>query len=257
MCYNCKIMDKKFNTSFDNSAEYYDWASQSKVNQPFHYVVSRALFGVMAVKNGNFVSEIPESVKQIKGPAVIASTHRSWLDIPYFVQATERADLRYARPVAKDSLFKSKFLALVFHKLGAVAVDRKQPNFEGINKSFGAFLDAGNSINAFTEGTRVKSDTRTVLQPKKTAFHLALRHEVPIVPLAIAGVAVDDKRSPLWFGKPIVAVMGNPIYLPTLIEGDDRTVQKFIFSQTREHLIELHIAQQTCLDEAYNIRDNY
>ena len=248
-------MQKTFNTHFDNSDEYYEWAAQSRVNKPLHYAVSRALFSVMAVKNGRFKTEIPESVKQIQGPAVVASTHRSWLDIPYFVQATERADLRYARPVAKDSLFNSRILALAFHQLGAVAVDRKQPNFSGINMAFGAFLDAGNSVNAFTEGTRVKTETRTVLQPKKTAFHLALQHEVPVVPLAIAGVAVDDKRSPLWFGKPVVAVMGEPIYLPKLIEGDDRTVQMFIFAQAREHLAQLHEVQQTCIDRAYEIRE--
>lgn len=248
-------MKKTFNTRFDNSDEYYEWAANTNVNKPLHYAASRVLFGVMAVKNGLFKTEIPESVKQIKGPAVVASTHRSWLDIPYFVQATERAGLRYARPVAKDSLFNNRVLALAFHQLGAVAVDRNQPNFNGINTAFGAFLDAGYSVNAFTEGTRVKTDTRTVLQPKKTAFHLALRHEVPIVPLAIAGVAVDDERSPLWFGRPVVAVMGEPIYLPRLIEGDERTVQKFIFAQSREHLAELHNVQQMCLDRAYEIRE--
>jgi 1-acyl-sn-glycerol-3-phosphate acyltransferase len=166
--------------------------------------------------------------------------------------------LRFARPVAKDSLFGNPVVAWTFHQWGAVAVDRENPNFVGINNTFGAFLKAGNTVNVFTEGTRVKTETRIVRPPKRTAHILALRHGLPIVPLAIAGVAVDDERN--WFGRgkqnSVVAVFGEPMHMPPLPEGDTRSQERFILSQARERAAELHDVQQQLLNTAYEIRES-
>ena len=143
---------------FDNSDLYYEHVARSAVNAPFHFVASKAIAAALAVQQGPLRVVVPDAVRCMDGPAVVAATHRSWLDIPLFVQATERGGTHHARPMAKGQWFRNRFIGWVFHEWGAVALDRNKPNLNGINLAFGAFLDAGNSVLAFTEGTRVQTE---------------------------------------------------------------------------------------------------
>lgn len=238
---------------FDNSDLYYEHVARSAVNAPFHFVASKAIAAALAVQQGPLRVVVPDAVRCMDGPAVVAATHRSWLDIPLFVQATERAGLHHARPMAKGQWFRNRFIGWVFHEWGAVALDRNKPNLNGINLAFGAFLDAGNSVLAFTEGTRVQTDTGTVLRPKRTALVLAGQHRVPIVPLAIAGISVGDKRRPAGLGLPVVAVFGEPIVLPSVAAGETPSPRELL-KQARLFAAELHRAQQVCMDTAYDMR---
>ena len=84
---------------------------------------------------------------------------------------------------------------------------------------------------------------------------MAGQHNVPVVPLAIAGVAVDDERQPLWLGEPVVVVFGEPILLPSLTSEEPQT-DHMILRQARLHSSALHLAQQACMDLAYEIRES-
>jgi 1-acyl-sn-glycerol-3-phosphate acyltransferase len=60
-------------------------------------------------------------------------------------------------------------------------------------------LAAGISVMLFPEGTR--SDTGALLPFKDGAFSLAIRTQVPILPIALTGTREMRPKHSKWFGK--------------------------------------------------------
>ncbi len=245
---------------FDNSPEYYNRAAESQVNDGFHeFARTLAALG-LRVAHGKLRMYIPQSVKDLHGqPSVFGGLHRSKADIPDFVTITETAGFHNTRPLAKNEYFKKRRTSVPFHEWGAVSVDRDNPYHEGINKFGAAALAAGNSVMLFTGGTRVKTwhkdgsltgmDTRVAEKPKKAAAYISIQNQVPLIPIVFAGLADNDKRRPLFLGKPVVAVLGDPI-IPTLWTPEQEMADCAL------HMSDvLHNAQQSALNLAYIIRE--
>jgi len=113
---------------------------------------------------------------------VVIANHSSYLDIPCLL-ATIPQPLRF---MAKQSLFKIPIFGWALSAAGFVPVDRK--NRKKAVRSFELAADRirrGNSIVIFPEEGRSKE--RQMRPFQRGAFLLALKSELPILPLAIDG----------------------------------------------------------------------
>jgi len=141
-----------------------------------------------------------------EGCYVLASSHRSMMDIPFAAWLTPRR-LRY---MGKASLFNRPVLGWVFTKLGGFPVQRDGTDRKALRESI-AMLQSGEVLLVYPEGTRQHGAKIEPLQPG--AAYLALRAGVPIVPIGIAGteeIFRTHKRRIPHFGRVTIAI-GEPI----------------------------------------------
>ncbi len=110
---------------------------------------------------------------------------------------------RHLHFMAKDVLFKSKFLNWFLHKVYAIPVRREDNDIVAI-KSAIKVLKNKEVLGLFPEGTRNKTDKK-MLEPKGGLVLLATRMKVPVVPVGI--------RGEYKFRKPLIINYGKPIYL--------------------------------------------
>lgn len=138
---------------------------------------------------------------------VYIANHQSMVDIWALLPAVPKS----TRFVAKESLFHIPILGWAIRAAGFIPIDRS--NISKAMKSLekaGAKIRAGNSVILFPEGTRSMDGS---LRPfKKGAFHMALKAQVPIVPVTIQGSFSRLRPSTLWITPGEVTVhFGDPI----------------------------------------------
>lgn len=128
----------------------------------------------------------------LAGPAVYMVNHQSLLDTPVLFRHVSPS-LRF---VAKQSLRWVPFMGWAMLLHGFVFIDRQA------RASAIASLDracrkiaAGTPVLVFPEGTRERTDG--LLPFKKGGFVMALKAQVPIVPMRITGTAALLKRKSL------------------------------------------------------------
>lgn len=138
---------------------------------------------------------------------VFVSNHHSYLDIPCLLAVVPQR-LRF---MAKVSLFKIPLFGWAIRAAGFIPIDRK--NRSTAVKSFdlaGSRIRKGNSIVVFPEEGR--SRTREMRPFQRGAFLLALRSELPIVPVAVQGthdiMPVGRLRI---YPRPVVVRASQPI----------------------------------------------
>ncbi len=118
-------------------------------------------------------------------PVIYVSNHRSNADIPVHFLAVP-GDLRY---LAKKELFGIPVFGTAIRKIGIVEIDRKAgAAFIGaIDSAMERAMARGHSIMVYPEGTRSSGPE---LKPfKKGAFHIAVAHELDVVPVTIVGTS--------------------------------------------------------------------
>jgi len=123
----------------------------------------------------------------VRGAAIIAPNHKSFLDA-FFVAIATRRHVRY---MAKSELFWGP-LGWLFLRLGAFPVRRGEADAEAIETAR-LILEQGGVLVVFPEGTRVE-DPHALGSPHHGAGRLALETGAPIIPAAIAGT------QKLWLG---------------------------------------------------------
>lgn len=144
-----------------------------------------------------------------EGACVLAPSHRSMLDIPWLAMATTRR-VRY---MGKASLFRVPMLGRVFTLLGGFAVERDGSDRGPLRDSL-KILEGGEPLAVYPEGTRQHGAAIQVLQPG--AAYLAIKAQVPIVPVALAGTE-EAWRGPgrlPRFGRGGIVLVGDPITPP-------------------------------------------
>jgi 1-acyl-sn-glycerol-3-phosphate acyltransferase len=134
-----------------------------------------------------------------KGGFILASNHQSYLD-PVFCGLALKRRLHF---VARDSLFRNRFFALLIRSLNAIPVKRDKPDVSSI-KTIVTRLRQGNVVCLFPEATRT-SDGR--IRAFKPGFGLLCRRaEVPVVPVLIDGAYQCWPRHKKIFGPGYVTV---------------------------------------------------
>jgi 1-acyl-sn-glycerol-3-phosphate acyltransferase len=178
------------------------------------------------------------------GPYVIAPMHRSMLDIPLVGAVTTRR----VRFMGKESLFRVPVLGTIFSALGGYAVARDGSDFGPVRESL-KMLAAGEPVVVYPEGTRQHGPEIAPLQPG--AVYLALKANVPIVPVGIAGAEeiVRNRKGRFWGFARIVVVVGDPIPPP---ERETSVVKRAVVD---DFSADLRVRLQQLYDEDYRIRD--
>ena len=116
-----------------------------------------------------------------RGPVIIASNHRSFLD-PFVIACMARRPMYY---VAKKELFLyNRVLAWLLASLGAFPVDRGAGDSDFIDTAK-AILARGDIVLIFPEGTRTRPGS--LGRPRRGVGRLALETGVPVVPVAVLG----------------------------------------------------------------------
>src|ERR687897_2424314 len=145
------------------------------------YVVARAILQPVSLIYLR-LSRIGREHARVKGPLIVASNHRSFLD-PFVIAMT----LPWGRPlhyVAKVELFGSRWQGWLLNRLGAYPVRRGQSDDETLTTSR-EVLERGGAICIFPEGTRIRSGS--LARPKRGFGRLALETGAAVLPVAVQG----------------------------------------------------------------------
>ncbi|MDR0404697.1 MAG: 1-acyl-sn-glycerol-3-phosphate acyltransferase [Oscillospiraceae bacterium] len=122
------------------------------------------------------VENIPKS-----GAFIVCANHTSNIDAPLLGIAMKRP----VRFMSKSELYKNRALSFFFYKIGAFPVKRKNVVRGTMDTSF-EILKNGEVLGIFIEGTRSKDGE--LLRPKSGASAIAIKANVPILPVCISCV---------------------------------------------------------------------
>ncbi len=138
---------------------------------------------------------------------VFMANHQSWYDIPALITTLPGA----ARFLAKKGLFQLPIVGWAMQAGAFIAVDRQDKSTARDTFATAArSLADGHSVLLFPEETR--SPDGQLLPFKKGGFLLALKSQLPIVPVGIAGTrAVRPKGSCRIRPGPVTVHYGRPL----------------------------------------------
>ncbi|MDX6718082.1 MAG: glycerol-3-phosphate dehydrogenase [Solirubrobacteraceae bacterium] len=141
-----------------------------------------------------------------KGPVIIASNHRSFLD-PWVIGMMLRRPIYY---VAKAELFSHRLQAWFLSSMGAFPVDRGNGDRDAMDAAR-KILERGDVVVIFPEGTRTRPGALGT--PKRGVGRLALETGVPVVPIAVNGTGTVRKG---WRIRPhkVSIRAGAPLRFP-------------------------------------------
>ncbi|MDA0169970.1 1-acyl-sn-glycerol-3-phosphate acyltransferase [Solirubrobacter taibaiensis] len=141
-----------------------------------------------------------------EGPVIFVCNHRSFID-PFIIGLCNRRPVYY---VAKEELFKNKYLGWFLNSLGAFPVRRGAADGDMIETAK-AILKRGDPVLIFPEGTRTRPGA--LGKPKRGVGRLALETGATVVPVAIKGT--EDIRKGFRIRPRKVRVrIGAPLNFP-------------------------------------------
>ena len=170
------------------------------------------VLGHWGVAVGTFVAGIRTRVAGREyipaGQAVVfCSNHQSNIDPPILFQALHRR----LHVLFKRELTKLPLLGRAFQIGGFVPIDRasREQSMAAIDQAAES-LRKGNSFLTFPEGTR--SRTGALLPFKRGPFLMALKAQVPVVPVAVQGGSASMRKgSPIVRPTVMTVRIGEPI----------------------------------------------
>ncbi|HEX7729425.1 MAG TPA: lysophospholipid acyltransferase family protein [Terracidiphilus sp.] len=139
--------------------------------------------------------------------AVFASNHTSYMDTPVIFTAL---DFQF-RILAKQELWKLPFIGWYLNRSGQIAIDTANPHASLASLSGGVkALRAGMPLFVFPEGGRTADgELKTFLAG---AAFLAIRAQVPLVPIALSGVYdLLPIHTRHFYPCPLTISIGEPI----------------------------------------------
>ncbi|AEG61164.1 lysophospholipid acyltransferase family protein [Desulforamulus ruminis] len=134
-----------------------------------------------------------------RGGVVVVSNHVSNLD-PVVVGCALTRPIHF---MAKIELFKISIIGWFLRQLKSFPIHRDKSDRQAIRTAL-ELLQSGEVLGIFPEGTRSKSGE--LQKPHIGAALLAVKADVPILPIALKGTK--------GFFTKIVVLVGEPIYLP-------------------------------------------
>ena len=151
-----------------------------------------------------------EKIDKTKFPKLIfLANHSSALDILIVLSAINYNIVF----LAKKQLFPIPFLGWAMSAIGCIKVDRenKDKAKESVDIAIKQISNNENSIILFPEGTR--SENGMLNKFKKGGFILAIRTNIPVVPISIKGANILNKKTSYSIqpGK-VEMIIADPIY---------------------------------------------
>ena len=131
-----------------------------------------------------------------EGPLIFCGNHRSYLDPPLMV-VTAKRDMKF---LAKEELYKNKFLAFLGWVFEAIPVKRDEKDIQAIKMSL-KDLKEGKCIALFPEGTRNGLDKGEKLKDGVAFF--AVRSGAKVIPCGIKGGTKEQRKVTITYGKPL------------------------------------------------------
>lgn len=155
---------------------------------------------------------------------ILVSNHQSWFDV-FALAAALPVPFSF---VGKKELSRIPFLGHAWEKVGHVAIDRgdHQAALESLTAVDRQIRDGGRTIIMFPEGTR--SPTGRLRRFKKGAFVMAVKAQVPVLPVAVVG-SRKVMRKGSWKISPgrVTIRVGRPIHTTGLTLKDrDRLARR-------------------------------
>lgn len=129
-----------------------------------------------------------------EGPIIFCGNHRSYIDPPLIV-ATAKRDMKF---LAKEELYKNKFLAFLGWAFEAIPVKRDEKDISAIKTSL-KDLKEGKCIALFPEGTRNGLEKGEKVKDGVAFF--AVRSGAKVVPCGIKGGTKELKKLTISYGK--------------------------------------------------------
>ena len=152
-----------------------------------------------------------------RGPLLLASNHRSFLD-PFVIGMLVRRPVYY---MAKRELFERRWQAWILNALGAFPVDRGAGDRDAMETAR-AILARGDCVVVFPEGTRVRPGP--LGEPRRGVGRLALETGAPIAPIAVLGTE-DVRRGWRIRSRRVRVRAGRPLLLPTAMGSSPATAK--------------------------------
>lgn len=154
-------------------------SSIEKTERTFWYTLARALFRlVFLVCPLHF--EHTERLNR-RAPYIVIANHLSWLDPMAIALICKRYEIRF---LGKKELAASKLTAYLMHKLHMISVERHASDMQAMRACV-KVLREGRVLGVFPEGTRHQKEMMGEVESGVSL--LALRSQVPIVPVYIGG----------------------------------------------------------------------
>ncbi|MDD5680924.1 MAG: lysophospholipid acyltransferase family protein [Candidatus Omnitrophica bacterium] len=140
-----------------------------------------------------------------KGSYIVACNHVSHLD-PIVAGAFIKGKMNY---IGKKELFEGRFWGWYMPKLRIICLDREAPA-KGMREVI-SLIKKGYPVFIFPEGTR--GDGVSFLEPEPGVAYLAIKHNLPVVPVYIKGTNIAFPKGAhritrypvrVYYGKPRV-----------------------------------------------------
>src|SRR5262245_21095827 len=166
------------------------------------YAVARVVVGALVPLVAKLRTEGLENIPK-DGPAILASDHISWFDIPLVSVRVPRI----THYMAKIELFGIPVLGGILRLLGAFPVRRGEGDREAL-RTAQRVLQEGNLVVIFPEGHRSGGH---LIEGKSGVALIALRAGVPVIPVAVFGterilngfrIGPFAPRATVRYGKP-------------------------------------------------------
>lgn len=130
------------------------------------------------------------------GKLIFCVNHFKWHD-PLVVGITAPRRVAF---MAKEELFRNRFVAWVISGLGVFPVKRGQPDRAALRHSID-ILESGGCLGIFPEGTRNRSGRLAKAEPG--AAYFALKTGTPVIPVGISSSFKLFSPLIVRFGKPL------------------------------------------------------
>ena len=144
-----------------------------------------------------------------EGPALLCANHSSMFDPLLITLSMDCHD--FHRHLAKVECNKIPLIGWMMRKSGTIFVRRDGSDMDSVRACLKA-LGNGDKLMIFPEGTRVKEGES--VEPKSGAVYLAVRRQVPLVPIYV------PRKKKLF--RPVRVRVGQP-YIPSADRNADMT----------------------------------
>ena len=164
---------------------------------------------------------------------VFCPNHLSYMDTPVILTHI-RLPFRF---LAKEELFRIPFMGTHLKQAGHVPVPLEDPRgaLKTLARAAGMVQEKSLSLLVFPEGGR--SESGALQEFKDGAAYLAIKAQVPVVPMALIGTReVLPMNSQVFHRGPVLLRIGEPIPTAGLTIRDRETITRAIRTQIEEML---------------------